>query len=244
MRLYGYGWIDRALSSLEVSQLVTYYAQASSSETITKLIDPAQEDDIELMVVPSQRVTKMTKQKYLNDFFERGILQLGTYDSFQNAGNIEVRDDQEGFVTLIGREVGRTAWGRFMGGADNYLFCTYLGDPDPSVIKAFEYEACYFINDPRGFAKAVQMALDAQNYSFGKCVYCEEKALIGELKPDHSFERIDHRTVEMIGEAMNFVKPMRYSHQLEFRFVWKMPAHVRGSLVIECPNAVQFCSIK
>jgi len=243
LRLYGYGWIDRALSSLEVSQLVTYYAQASSSETITELIEPAQEDDIELMVVPSQRVAKMTKKKYLDDFFDRGILQLGTYDFFRNAGNIEVRDDQEGFVTLVGRGVDSTAWGRFMCGGDNYLFCTYLGDPDPAVLNAFEYDSCYFINDSRGFANAVQIALDAQNYSFGKCVYCEENAIIGGLKPEHSFERIDHRTVEMIGEAMNFVKPMRYSHQLEFRFVWKMPAYVRGTLVVECPNAVQFCSM-
>ena len=112
MRLYGYGWIGRALSSLEVSQLVTYYAHASSSETITELIEPAQEDDIELMVVPSQRVAKMTKKKYLDDFFERGILQLGTCDFFRNAGNTEVGDDQEGFVTLVGRGAGRTAWGR------------------------------------------------------------------------------------------------------------------------------------
>jgi len=247
LRLYGYGWIGRNLSPIEVRQLATYYAGASSSENFglnKPLIEPANEADIELMVVPSQRVAKMTKQKYLEDFFNKGIIQLGTYDLFRNAGNPEVRDHQEGVVTLIGQGYNRTAWGRFQGGDSNYLFCTYLGDPDPAVVRAFEYETCYYIDDPVGFASAVGAALGAQSYSFGKCVYCQEKALIGELKPEHSFERMDRRTIEMVGEAMHFVKPVRYSHQMEFRFAWRVPSDVKGSLIVECPDAVKFCSKK
>jgi hypothetical protein len=243
--MYKYGVIGKNLTDLEVQQLATFCARdLSPNDFIANrdLIKPAREADIELMVAPTQRISKMTQSKYMDDFFRHGRLQLGTYDYFRSAGNAEVRDHQEGTVTLIGEGPGRTAWGKFQGGGDNYLFCTYLGAPDPKVLRAFEYEACYFIDNPDGFANAIQTSLSANRYSFGKCVYCEEKALVGPLSATHSFERLDYRTVEMIGEAMNFVKPVAYAHQREFRFSWKMPTDVRGALIIDCPEAVQYCS--
>ncbi|MGY6569450.1 MAG: hypothetical protein ACXIVE_10700 [Salinarimonas sp.] len=245
MKMFGYCMINRELTEYEIRGIATYFARNIPSDSLIsddEMIYPAREQDIELMTLPNQRVAKITHKKYVDAFFEKGILQIGSYDYFRSAGNPEIRDHQEGLVTLIGQGNQTTVCGKFEGMMDNYVFCTYLGRPDPVVVESFGYDSFYFINDPEGFADAVRNSLNSKYFSFGKCVYCEEKALIGRIRQGHSFQRVDHRTIEMIGEAMHFVKPVKFSHQNEFRFTWRSHYNVRGARIIECPDAIQFCS--
>lgn len=244
LKMFKTGWVDRHLTDYETRGLATHLAkQLSYDQSVPEedFLEPAREADIDLMKIPRVRPVKMAKQEHVDAFFEKGTLRLGTYYDFESSGNPEVQDHQEGFVSLIAAGESRTAWGTFEGGEDNYIFCTYLGAPDPKVIEAFEYDSCFFISDPVGFTKAVQASINSQSYSFGRCVCCEEKALVGTLRQDHDFNRLDARTIEMVGEAMHYVKPVKYSHQREFRLTWRMPHTVRCALIINCPDAVKFC---
>lgn len=245
LNLYGMGHVGRNLSKFEIRMLASYcLEQSPSGYTISErgLIDPAHERDIGLMVQPKKPVLKMTRREHADSFFRDGTLRLGTYNDFRTAGHPEIRDHQEGFVVLIGESLGRTAWGTFEADGDSFVFCTFLGDPDPSVVADVGYDSYYFIHDVSGFATAVMTTLDSLDMAFGKCVYCSEKAMLGAIQPDYSFDRIDHKSVEMIGSAMHFLKPVKYSHQSEFRFVWQMGKLTREPLIIQCPEAVQYCS--
>ena len=158
------------------------------------------------MAFPNRKIVKMSKRKYIDQFFNKGILQLGTYETFRKSSNTEIGDKDEGLVTLIGQTDGKTAWGRFQSSDNAYIFCTYLGIPEKELLDSFGYDDCFIVNDPQGFLSAISNSLGAISSSYGKCVYCEDRALLGEITPEHSFQDLNSLTVEMIGNARHFVK--------------------------------------
>jgi len=244
MRLYGYLWIARELDEIEVSQVCGWYVHGKKQGDrlgVEECVVPVDERQINLMSVPDQTIVKMSKKQHVDSFMKTGELQLGTYDYYNKIGHNEIGDDQEGQTVLLGQRQGFTAAGKFAGGFDSYIFCTYLGTPDANVLDRFGYDSGFIIKDPKKFTHAIQEIIGAQNFSFGCCAYSEHKALRGRLSPDHSFERLDHRTMEMVGEARHFLKPDSYSHQREFRFTWRITEDVAQPLLVRCPEAVQFC---
>jgi hypothetical protein len=244
LKSYSHGIEPRRLSTFEVVFLASKLAKGlpPNQPLVGEIVDPAYEEDVRLMHLPTRRVAKMARKQHVDAFFNDGTLRLGTYEDFRTQGNAEVRDHQEGLATVVGVGSSITAFGTYQRADDSYIFCTFLGNPDANVIEQFGYDDQFFIDDIAGFCSAIKEPIGATSVSFGTCVYCEYKVLVGSLDPMFNPTRIDHRTAELAGEATHYVKPVRYSHQNEFRMVWRMRRSVSKPVIIKCPEAIQFCS--
>lgn len=244
MHLYNHGLVPRRLSTFEIVFLASKLVKRISPNEplVGEIVDPAYEEDVRLMQLPKGRIVKLAKKEHVDAFFNNGTLRLGTYENFRTQGNAEVRDHQEGFASVIAVGDDITAFGTYQRAEDSYIFCTYAGDPDPNVINSFGYNDKFCIDDAVGFCSAIQASIKSSSLSFGTCVYCEEKVLVGKISPNFSPSRIDQKTADLAGEATHYVKPVQYSHQNEFRMVWRMPSSVSSPIIIQCPEAAQYCS--
>lgn len=244
MKLFGHMWIDRNLTEVEIRKLCGLYVLGLPNLEDYRYnmeVTPIKESAIQCMAIPDVPILKMTKQQYVDDFFGTGRLQLGSFEYYSRYDHGEIGDREEGEVVLVAEGNNFTAAGKYAGGFDNYLLCTYLGEPDPETLEKFGYDGGFIIKDPERFAMAIQKALGALSHEYANCAYNPHKAIRGKMQPGFTIERIDHRTIEMISTARHFIKPDRFAHQREFRFTWKMPHDVNDPYMIECPEAIQYC---
>lgn len=196
---------------------------------------------IHLGSIPDLPIVKMAQKRYVDSFFNDGTLRLGTYDDFAKQENEEVQDDTEGGFLLIGQYPTVTTMSLVFAGFNQYAFCCYAGEPDRECIEKFEYDDAYIIRDVDGFVRAVAESIGAESFHYSLCVYSEYKALITENNPGIAMFGISSDLIEVVGMEKYFIKPKRFSHQCEFRFVWSMPENVRAPKVFKCPKAIQFC---
>ncbi|WP_253449667.1 hypothetical protein [Halomonas sp. Y3] len=244
MKLFGHMWIARNLTETEIRKLCGFLALGLPNLDAyqnSMEVTPVDESAISRMEVPDMPIVKMAKKDHVNSFFEEGKLQLSSFEYYSRHDHGEIGDRLEGDVILLAERENFTTAGRFAGGFDHYLFCTYLGDPNPETLAKFEYDSGFIIRDPAGFATAIQRALGAKIHEYASCVYSSHKALRGKVQPGFTIDRIDHHTIEMVSSARHFVKPDHFSHQREFRFTWQMPHDVSEPFIITCPEAIQYC---
>lgn len=242
LKLFSAAAIERYLSEPELLGVAAdLYEKCTGTKVPHWWFQLRDENEILLNQVPGERIIKMTKRIHLDGFLSDGTLQLGTAIYYAGHENPEVGDPMESApIVLIGERLGYTQAVAVQGGLDHFLFCAALGEPDEEIMRNFGYDACYEVTQPAAFAAAVQDALDAQGGAFGRCLYTPYRALRGAISEQASLMRIDHRLMDMLGSARNFLKPKRFEGQREFRFTWKMPAEKHGTLLIKCPEAIAF----
>lgn len=242
MRLYSVTSVERNLSEAELIGLATHlYAECTRQTVPSWLFQLRHENEIALGQRPVERIIKMTKREHLDGLLKNGTLQLGTASFFAAHESPEVGDPMESApIVLIGEGVGYTRGVAVQGGLDHYMFCTAIGEPDEEIMRRFGYDACYEITQPAPFADAIKSSLEAHGQSFGRCLYSPYRALLGVIYDQTSMNRIDHRLMDLLGSARNFLKPKKFEDQREFRFTWRMPSERHGTLLIKCPEAVQF----
>lgn len=204
-------------------------------------VTPLPESTVKRMQIPDVPLVKMAKAEHVDAFFEEGVLQLGSFQYFNQYDHEEIGDAEEGVVVLLAERDGFTAAGRYGGGYDNYIFCTYAGFPDKKVLAGFGYDDGFFIRDPEKFSEAIQRAIHSQDFEYAACIYSPHKALIGRVQSSFKVERIDSRTIEMVSTARHFIKPDRYADQKEFRFTWHMSQVVDAPKRVLCPEAAKYC---
>jgi hypothetical protein len=73
------------------------------------------------------------------------------------------------------------------------------------------------------------------------CEYSPFKAIIGSNARESDRLSISHETAKMITAAKYFLKPLRYAHQKEFRFLWEASGDLHDAELVQCPEAIQFC---
>lgn len=200
-----------------------------------------EENAVRRMLLPSGPITKMAKSGHVDAFFSQGRIRLGTFNYFNGCDHKEVNDVEEGRFILVGRSSTATAFAQLAGGFDHYAFCCYSGPPDPECIKRFGYDSAYIIRDPERFAQAISEALKADAYEYASCVYSPNKVVVADVPDGFDFQKVSPHLLNLTTAAKFYVKPKGYSHQREFRFLWRMPADVGTYLDIECPEAVAFC---
>jgi hypothetical protein len=199
------------------------------------------ESAVQRMVLPSGPITKMARREHVESFLKDGRLRLGTFTYFNQFDHGEIGDSAEGSFVLAGRSSSKTAICKAAGGYDHYVFCCYNGEPDAVCIERFGYDSAFIIKDPKRFAAAISRALQAQHFEYASCVYSPHKAIVADVPDDFAFSVISHHLLDLANSAKYYVKPDRYSHQREFRFLWKMPRDVSAPVDLCCPEAAQFC---
>ena len=53
-------------------------------------------------------------------------------------------------------------------------------------------------------------------------IYKRDKALVGKVPEDFNFMTISSKQLDFVNSAKYFLKPNKFSHQNEFRFIWEV----------------------
>lgn len=209
-----------------------------------KFADVTYENEFLGKQVPENKIIKLSKTKYIDDFFENGKLQLGTFKYYRKFDNPEIGDRNEGAFIVVGENSKNTAFAEIGSGFENYVFCCYDGEPNPQVIEKFGYDDYFEITDFNGFSEAIKKSISATKSYSSKCIYKKHKVLVGKTPDDFNFSVLSGKLKELVNETKYFLKTNEFNHQNEFRFTWEMTEDVDEPIIIECKEAVQFCKRK
>jgi hypothetical protein len=206
-----------------------------------KFADITYESEFNGLEKPNSRIIKMSKKEHVDSFFKNGTLQLGTFEYYRNHENEEVKDIEEGSTILVGSNSKNTAVVTITGGFDHYTFCCFDGDADPEIIQKFDYDSYFEIIDPVGFQQAISKKLNAVFTMKSRCIYKNDKVLVSQVSEEFNFGMLSSH-METLGDISKFyIKNKRFDHQNEFRFTWKLPNDIKKPIIMDFPEAIQFC---
>lgn len=205
--------------------------------------DVTYEHEFDTLTNPSGPLIKMSQKKYIDSFFSDGTIQLGTLSFYSSLQHKEQGDNSEGSLIIVGQNNKMTAFAEISSGFDNYLFCCYDGIPETSLLSDFGYDSFFIINDPVSFSFEISKKIQCKSSFSSRCIYKRDKVLIGKTSDDFNFNVISDRLSELVGKTKYFLKPLSYSKQKEYRFMWQMPHDVLSPLIIKCPEAIKYCSL-
>ncbi len=190
------------------------------------------------------RIIKMTKTEYVDNFFKDGSIQLGSFEYYKQFENPEIGDKTEGSFIIVGRNSKSTIFAVVAGGFNNYMFCTYQGEPDPKVIQNFGYNDYFEIVDIEGFQRAIGKTLNSIAYLGSICQYRQLKVVVGEADENFKLDRLSGDLINLVNYSKFFLKTFDFHHQQEYRQLWTVPYDLNDKIIIKCPEAVQYCKRK
>jgi len=195
-------------------------------------------------------------EQYINDFFEKGILRLSSFQTYKDYEDIIRGDKGEGSNLAVAQNLEQN---RSMGvyttiGLNSYSLCASL-IYSKDLQKVFNCNSVFMIKDVMSYSIAVgDSILRLREIFQGCCSYVDQRITIVE-HPDLSLESLrvspESDNIDM-GKMMQkaqeitpldtyFLKPKAYAYQCEYRFIWNVQGNVGKYLEVECKDAVQFC---
>lgn len=243
-RIYKHMWIDRKLSEYELKGLcgaLVHDAPFDEPVKSSQFVKPVPERRFRIGVAPQVPIVKLAKKEHVDAFFKDGALQLGSFSYYNQFDHPEIGDNQEGIVTLVAKTPFGVMGGKYGSGYNQHMLCAFLGDIDLVTMKRFGYDSAFVINNPHGFSLAVAKSIGANNFTFGQCLYRRHKAVLGFPGDVVSRNEISHRTADIVKAAKYFIKPDKYSHQKEFRFLWEQPSDIEEADIFDCSPAIKYC---
>ncbi|MBN2099545.1 MAG: hypothetical protein JW753_08120 [Dehalococcoidia bacterium] len=198
-------------------------------------------------------VFRYLSQAYIDEFFSSGRLRLSAFSEFAKHPDEQRHDKDEGWATVVIHGKQLEVRSRAGKGRDSYVLSASLKE-DPVLMRAFNTDGYFKINDVVGFGIAVASRIvgfvegTARN-----CRYVGRKEITREMgaEVDQAFEKDEQGKMDivkvggLVGRALPpdvcFLKGGRYAHQQEFRIIWRVSHEVHEPLFVECPEAVQFC---
>ncbi len=211
------------------------------------------------------------KKEYEDSFFEKGELLISTFDRCKTAEVKDRRDkfeNQNRFIITDGEYKTDTVLGIDF---PSLLLCTSLSQESRQA-DGTPYEYGFKINNPDAFLDVLTRALVSKGVSVcevvkGPCVYNNKlieldasgtgitedflkDSKLGILNFSAPLEFIHNQA--QIHMLMN--KPTFFSHENEYRFVWKLARPIKreevaedvtvnddGSIVVRVPELIAFC---
>ena len=201
------------------------------------------------------KVTRYLSLQNVDAFFATGAIQLAPMDRFRQHPDEICRDEAEGrpMVEIIHRQLPPTlmAYHGFEG--TPYVLCGSMIE-DELTAKRFGKAAGIHIIQPVGFFAALSHKIPrVQGGLMGPCNYSLERATAADPAPflrlretyteeewAREYERAMASANATAQDAL-FRKGSAYSADAEFRFIWFSGQLSNDYLVVECPDAVQFC---
>jgi hypothetical protein len=199
-------------------------------------------------------------KKYIDLFFEKGILRLSSFRKFKMYPD-EIRGDKsEGggtFKTMT--KEGSQFLLMTNTGESEYMLCSSLIQSD-ELTKQFNVDSFFKIIKPLEFSAAISNSIPGCSQAFlGFCNYQDHRIVEKKIK-DFSINeftdekgsfiiggpKMSQRTNEIMenGIELMFLKENKYQVQAEFRFIWSINSQfysIKEFLDIECKEAIQFC---
>jgi hypothetical protein len=200
------------------------------------------------------RVYRFMDKQYVDAFFDHGRLRLSSFERFSKHADEERLDGAEGKAVSTIQDGSHTIVLAAGFGFDCYLLCGSTSSAE-GVASAFSPDAIV-INNTTDFAGAVARALPHfQNGMEGNCIYRSRREIRRRLEPGRIEQMLEQNKLPENQINMNLLpaigshvamehcllKEDRYSHQLEYRFLWRC-TNVQEYIDIEVPHARQYCS--
>mgnify|MGYP001435509137 CR=1 FL=1 len=186
-------------------------------------------------------------RKYVDDFFATGTIQLSSWRACWEAEDAERRDWSEGRYEGM---VGNCAVAAFM--PPVHLLCVSAVE-NKEMASAWQTDAGIRIVRPQEFAHAIARRLAASDAGFkggefGPCAYRDGKFNQWHAQTPVIDSEPTEETMMQLEECISraalptiFVKDVKFQPQAEWRFVWWIDAPKSDRLLIECPEARQYC---
>lgn len=195
-------------------------------------------------------VVRYLESQFVDEFFTAGKLRLTSFAAFRAYEDEQAGDPHEGRTYQEVTGPNHHGVVLAVNGAANYVLCGSTVDSD-AMADLWGRDAGIHILDTVGFAQAVAQRIPGFLFGMeGPCTYVNDLTLI--IRDDRIFvppteqdadawaARMDAEIAERSKESF-FRKRLKYSPQSEYRFVWIGTGDERSHLMIECPEARQFC---
>jgi hypothetical protein len=197
--------------------------------------------DLEAKKEPNGSVIKMSKKKNIDQFFNDGSLQLGSFAFYHKIENPESQDKMEGNFILVGQNDSQTSFSKVQVGKNALIFCCTDGHIDEELKSDFDYDSHFLIDDPEGFIQAVSKNVGSSYSRRSQCVYSRNRIFVADVQGKIQPMKLP-RIGKVGGSTKYFMKGAKFHHQKEYRFLWEFDSPVPERLIIKCPEAIQYCS--
>jgi len=188
----------------------------------------------------------------MNNFFETGELIISCFNKFKNYPDEMQGDREEGEAIIGGKDSdGNHHYIIYESGFSSYIMSTST-KVNKHVVNDFKAKCAIKINNPTFFSLEIAKKLPFVNSGIeGACIY-EDNRIHYFKKEIEEYEFLKNREfkndpasrevfMQQTKEYELFLKRNKYSHQNEYRLVWFADKRVQDSIIIRCPEAVEFC---
>lgn len=200
--------------------------------------------------VKTPPLVRYMDRQYVEEFFDTGRLRLSSFTEFAKHRDEERLDAKEGMTILTGIAADQTVFAVTKHGVRSYILCTSAVE-SPDLQAAFGADGGFRIKDSTAFGVAIASVLPGFVEGLeGHCIYQDERVIEREInsldlealqRDPNSLQTVAAHAFRIGGADVFFVKLRKYSAQAEYRFVWNVSYDVTVPLIVECPDARQFC---
>ena len=235
------------------------------SDAFLQLLTEEENKYIEKMIIPIQiqpyipPIYRYLEKEYVDEFFETGKLRLSSFKQFSKHDDEQRQDKQEGRGKIV-MHIKDTDIRIEMekGTKDNaYVLCGSLIYVD-KLRADFKCDSCFLIEEPLLFTQVISLKLEnCVNIVLGPCSYSEEKMINAVDIPKEEYDmmfpegfnsgKMDFNAMfnlgmNRIGNSLLFKKLDKYSHQHEYRILWRIDApKTQDHIYIYAPEAIKYC---
>lgn len=187
---------------------------------------------------------------WIDNFFETGEIMLSCFANFKKNPDEMQGDGNEGemMIGCYNEKTKKSNYIKYESGANAFIMST-TNKLNVKVIEDFNAKCAIKINHPTLFALEVSKKLPFVDTGLeGSCDYTSSRShyFETEIKEFNEMEftnnPITHDTINqlMMGKEL-FLKLDKYEHQEEYRFIWLSSKKINDSIIIKCPEAIQYC---
>lgn len=200
-------------------------------------------------------VFRYLEKEFVDLFFNEGKLRLSSFKKFHQHTDEQRRDNKEGKNVISGYNNEHRIVAVASTGHNAFVLSSSLLY-NKQLYKDFNVDDCFIIERPLEFINAIsKQIVNFLGVNFGPCLYQSGKTIhrqihninFDDLKNNNTSNDIDmgklfNSTEDLYMNDGLFIKPDKYSHQHEYRFVWhtetdQLPEYI--DLFI--PEAKKFC---
>ena len=203
--------------------------------------------------IRTPHVYRYLPEEFVDGFFATGRIRLSSFAQFAKYPDEEKGDDKEGRNILVGIGTRSTVFAATGHGYNAYILCgtTLLSQ---ELMSGFGGTAAIEIKDTTAFGIAIAQKLTGLVGAMeGFCYYHDGpiESDIGDfdfeqLKQDGegknmSMDKLQALVSRLATQDVFFRKRLKYEHQGEYRLIWMMNKEISDALIVECPEAREFC---
>jgi len=194
----------------------------------------------------------LDKKEYLDDFFKDDLIQLSCVAKFKQYPAESHGDKKEGSSMLFADTTEDKTIGMYYTSGYNAYILSTSKNIDKETINSFNSVGCIKIINSTAFAAEISNRIPRFLQGVeGNCLYVDKRTLKRKLDPTQTKKysvqemQVLENQFKLLNELCDndelFIKEMDYREEDEYRLIWFTGSNVTDSLLVQCPEAIQYC---